>query len=241
MTKQNWEDTALKSLCFVFLPVYEVSDGNHGEHNRDMYQGICQSLERRFRELARRVWNHTEARFESGRGLIRCGSAGLLRLEPKSYKGPEVSLHDGTVVKAGTPVAEMHLDSRKVVKAYGGGQQSIKGALTLARDLGESLHWIRAWLLEDPVGQNVQFIFAVTLLDKDLKRLGFEVIPLPTWPWVSVGIYMRWLSYLYRPAGSPLPPRSSLVPKQAWMSRDRFLRTYSSENAGKLSLRTKKA
>lgn len=199
--------------------------------------GICQILERWFKRLARSAWNGVEARFETGRELIRCGRAGLIRLEPKSYKGPEVTLADGTVVKVGTPVAEMHLDSRKVVEAYGGEQQSIKGVLTLVRDLKESLDWIRAWLLEDPVGRNVRFIFAVTLLEKELRRLGFEIVHLPAWPWLSVGIYMRWLSYLYRPAGSPPPPGSSLVPKQAWMSRERFLSMSSSGNTGKLGLR----
>ena len=187
------------------------------------------SLKAAIRELQDR----REERFSRQRRLIACGEAGLLRLEPALYEGPDVTLRSGVRVPHAARIGELHLDSGKTAEYFR--DPPMRARVRLFRDAAASLRGAARWLAENPVGREVVGIRSVTLLDREMTHFGFEVLPLPTWPWILVGIHMRWLSYLYRDERRKERRTdaktfiTSLTPCQAWMSREEFLAKYWAE------------
>jgi len=123
----------------------------------------------------------------------------------------------------------------------------MKARVSFFRQAQDSFVWTAGWLLKDAVGRETVALRSTTFLDRELAHFGFEVMPLPLWPWVFVGIHMQWLSYLYRgetggsraekrPAqvgkrargrSEAVPLLKRMTPRQAWMGRQEFLEKYS--------------
>jgi hypothetical protein len=181
----------------------------------------------------RSMQDRREERFDRERGLIHCGSSGLLRLEKVEYRGPGVTLRSGLAIAKGAPIVELHLDSRKIAEYLR--DPPIKARIRMFRDAGESFNAIGKWMREDAYGQKVMAVHSVTMLDREMMHFGFEVLPLAPWPWIFVGIHMKWLSYLYRDERNRTQktdrkaPRAGLTPRQAWMSREEFSRRFPGE------------
>ena len=188
----------------------------------------------RLREVLRRIQDARESRFAKKRHLISCGKSGLLRLEPAVYSGPRVVLKSGQEVLSGARIAEIHLDSRKILQAYES-MPPMKARLGFFRQAQEGFAWAAEWLLRDPTGRETEALLSVTLLDREMMHFGFETMALPVWPWLFVGIHMRWLDYLYRGSSSARKQNASsgaapfikqIIPRQAWMGRQEFLQRY---------------
>lgn len=184
-----------------------------------------------FRILARKVQDRVEARFERDRRLIPCGEEGLVRLETMAHDGPATRLMSGLTIDVGDPVAEIHLNSRKIAALYER-ETVMRARVRMFRGAESGFSWMANWLAEDPAGREVVALRSTTLLDREMKHFGFEVHPLPVWPHILVGSYMRWLSYLYRAAGKSRHEDEGtslvrrLTPRRAWMGRDEFIAKY---------------
>jgi len=215
-----------------------------------------------FKTLLRRIQSGIERDFARKRHLIPFGQYGLIRVELTSVREREVALPGGQVILKGTPIAEIHLDSERLMGLYEGGSPTVKTRIRIFREVKDSFTQIASWLSEDERGKQIQAFSSLTLLDEELKHFGFTLTPLPVWPWIVTGIYMHYLSFLYRTRGKKEPKRISgrkaevdnsfrsgllggllgrCVPARAWMSREEFLKqfskaTRSGENAERESL-----
>ncbi len=182
----------------------------------------------------RRIQDFQEARFARERHLIPCGDSGLIRLEPSVYRGPSIVLHSGLTIEPGARVGEVHLDSRKVAEIHMSAPP-MRARISLFRQSEQAFAWIAGWLAEDSAGLETVAVRSTTLLDREMRHFGFEVLPLPTWPWIFVGAYMQWLSYLYRMETGRAREREStpflrrITPRQAWMGREDFLERYAGQ------------
>jgi peptidoglycan/xylan/chitin deacetylase (PgdA/CDA1 family) len=184
------------------------------------------------KRAARKLQDLVEARFEARRHLVPCGESGLVRIETLVYEGPGVWLRSGAVIRNGALIGEIHLDSRKIAGMYRQ-EPAMRAMVRIFRDAESAFVWIARWLTGDEAGLKVEAVYSTTLLDRQMEHFGFEVLPLPAWPWVLMGIYMHWLSFLYRAGGKaprrkdPAPLLKRLTPRQVWMTRDDFLRRFS--------------
>lgn len=184
-----------------------------------------------FRVAARKVQDRLEERFARNRHLIPCGEGGIIRIEVLPHDGPEVRLATGLLVKAGDPVAEVHLDSRKIA-ALNRQETPMRARVRMFKGTETGFAWIARWLREDSVGKTIVALRGTTLLDAEMSHFGFQVLPLPVWPHILTGAYMQWLSFLYRAAGKA--PREAeetslverITPRRAWMSREEFIERY---------------
>lgn len=186
------------------------------------------------RSALRALQDLREEAFSRRRGFVHFGESGLIAFEPETYSGPGVVLRSGEVISAGERIADLHLNSRRASVYYN--DPPVKARLRLVRDAVSSLRDAAAWLLDDPSGRQVRAIRALTLQPGYLERFGFEIMPLPLWPWVFVGVHMYWLTYLYgdkeRIRGrrsEPLPIR--FAPHQCWMPRAEFLSRFGAERS----------
>ncbi len=179
----------------------------------------------------RNMQDRREERFAEQRKLIACGDSGLLELEIGVHHGVPVTLRSGAVITPGTPVAELHLNSRKLAD-YFRNDPPMRARMRMFRDADASFKAVAKWLQEDRVGRTIDALCSVTLLDREMKHFGFEILPLPLWPWVFVGIHMEWLAYLYRDERvserqkERVPLLKRVTPRHAWLSRRDFLDKY---------------
>ncbi len=121
---------------------------------------------------------------------------GLLGVEIRRHDGPDVRLRDGTVVRRGDPIAEIHLRNERVrdaARARGWG--AIFGA---RRDLAALVRWSAA----QPFASAPVAVHAYSVLGAFLERGGFERRARRQTARVRLdGWFMRWLLGRFSPQG----------------------------------------
>ncbi len=130
------------------------------------------------------------------RGIRPVRAAGLLGVELRRHRGPEVRLRDGTVVRPGDPIAEIHLRNEQVRDtARARGWVAIFGA---RRDLDALVRWCAA----QPSATAPVAVYAYSVLGAFLERGGFERRARRQTTRVRLdGWFMRWLLGRFSPAG----------------------------------------
>lgn len=147
---------------------------------------------------------------------------GVLRFMPRRHAGAPVVLRDGTIVKPGESILELHLDNRALAaRALSDAWTPWQVFRLIADDLTEL-----ACQLATPPFVDVVAIHGVTLLAPPGTRLGFEFHPLPrTLGWAFVHYFLVGLLAVYHPRGwqGAARVRERAWPGELWMSRDTLL------------------
>lgn len=125
------------------------------------------------------------------RPIRRRGISGLSFVR---YHGPEVVLRDGTVIRAGDRLGNLHIDNARVLEevAAGAGQARIAA---IGRDDGRA---IARWARRQPPEQRPVAYYGATILWPLMRRLGAEVREREQtnrvkWEdWYLRGVLRRW-------------------------------------------------
>lgn len=114
------------------------------------------------------------------------------------HAGRPVRLRDGTVLRRGDRLLEVHLDNPVLLReSLARGWRPWLTIQVLGEDLDALARRVAAGELGD-----VKALHGVSLLAWESRRLGFEVRPLPhTWRWRLVHFYLVGLGALYHPCG----------------------------------------
>jgi hypothetical protein len=118
---------------------------------------------------------------------------GVLCFEAARYHGASVTLADGTVVRPGDPVGELHFDNRVARRIAAAGWQMV-GLRTARADLAALARWSAA----QPSAARPVAYHAETVLASLTRRVGFEVRPTPPdrmhrlRAWYLRGLLERW-------------------------------------------------
>jgi len=138
-------------------------------------------------------------------------SSGLLRVGLGKFPGAS-----GSSVAPGTPYAELHLHSPRLV---GVAEKPMVALRQFKFSLGEVAHALE----HNPRYEGVEGIYAVTFYAGILKSLGFEVSSAPNgWANFMGGLANNALRWIY----SSRPNRDILIPQLAWMTREELMRRY---------------
>ena len=138
-------------------------------------------------------------------------SGGLLRIGLGRFPGAS-----GSSVPAGTPYAEFHLHSPRLVGLA-------EKPMTALRQFKFSLSEVAHALEQNPRYQGVEGIYAVTFYAGILKSLGFSVSSPPQDLTHRIGgLANNALRWIY----SSRPNRGILIPQLAWMTREVLLERY---------------
>ena len=144
-------------------------------------------------------------------------SSGLLRVGLGRFPGVS-----GSSVANGTPYAEIHLHSPRLV----GFAEKPMAAL---RQFKFSLSEVAHTLEHNPRYAGAEGIYAVTFYANILKSLGFEVSSPPQDLAYRVGgLANNALRWIY----SSRPNRDILIPQLAWMPREELMRRYGKKLEG---------
>ncbi|GAA0497093.1 Sectered polysaccharide deacetylase [Deinococcus depolymerans] len=153
-----------------------------------------------------------EDRYARSQGMIDLSQRadGVMRVAPLNHAPPPLPLPPGT------PTAELHLHSQRVVGL------ASRGALSAYRAYQRSLRDVGRALQERPELTGAQAVFAVTLFHAPLAQAGFTLLDLPPLRARWYGLGFRLLRAAYGTTRSP----SEGTPRMAWMPREEFLRRY---------------
>lgn len=164
----------------------------------------CVMLGAAGKKMMRSVWMAWEGAF----GVMARWSSehtmqyGICKVMVKKHRGNSIVCEDGTCIRRGDWIAELHLDNAKVLEhLHAGG--SDRAALRIARSLRHALGEIHAAL--DRRGEFVQVkaLIGVTLLHRGITHgLGFEQQRLRSkvFEWTSTR-YLRLLLAVLHPEG----------------------------------------
>ncbi|WP_189098880.1 YkoP family protein [Deinococcus knuensis] len=154
-----------------------------------------------------------EDRFARDHGVIdlTARADAVMRVAPLDHAPAPLPLPPGT------PTAELHLHSPRVVGL------AARSQLGAYRAYVRSLKDVAGALHERPELASAQAVFAVTLFHGPLAQAGFTLLDLPPARSRWYGLGFRLLRAAYGTTRAP----SEGTPKMAWMPREEFLRRYS--------------
>lgn len=153
----------------------------------------------------------------------------IVRLELRAHRGPAVRLRDGTVVRTGDRLAEIHIDSLKLTELHRATPDPARAGLLFGRGMVSGLRHLARYLREH--GETVVAVHATSLYWVGSDRLGFEIHRIRN-PLVRLGLnaWLKFLLWYYHPQGVRRTwGRERLrEPREAWMSARTLFERYGS-------------
>lgn len=154
----------------------------------------------------------------------------VLRLGIVTYRGPRVTLGDGTVVAAGDRVGELHLDNRRVAALHTEGRAGFR----YRREVFRLLPVLARDLRTRPEYRAINAVGGPSLFWAEAMLAGFEHRPLPVFTRWWLGWWERHLLAHYHPAGRRrLDQGRRTELRQIWISRRTLLERYDRDAAPK--------
>lgn len=156
-----------------------------------------------------------------------------------TYRGPVVHLQDGTIIRTGDRVLEVHF-RREALVPRTRGCHTARLAVLLLQLADRDVPRLARRLAEDPALREVRAAHALTLFHRGIRRYGFEVHPMvdpaqpPPGRWLARAAE-TWMTAWHRLLLARDHPQGRervrgrgevLVTRHVWVSRQALLRRY---------------
>jgi len=176
-------------------------------------------------------WNAYEWAFEKALRLRRVTDSPqcVLRIGPRKHRGPEEHLEDGTVIRPGDRIAELHLDNRAIGNLRRPGDTDHRHARAFARAMLFSLRELAKLAQTHPRYSQVPAFYGTSLFYDRATFAGFEARQIEWRGWQrALRWYLWWLLGRMHAGGRQ---RLKAAPRQrqvgiVWMSRRRLLERF---------------
>jgi len=164
---------------------------------------------------------------------LKADNNGIIRFSLGRYKGVTRVLNDGSEVKAGDTIMELHLNNewfKRRRRLNLGASQSPREFLgCLARDL----HFLAEQVASGTFGNNIAALHGSTILHVGARRLGFQVDELPDSLWKKgARFYMAGLMQVYHLRGDEVSGlrEKPWELKEVWLSKAALLSKYEAKH-----------
>jgi len=160
---------------------------------------------------------------------LKAGSNGIFRFNLRHYKGVTRVLNDGSEVKAGDTIIELHLNNewfrgrRKLNLSASQSPREFLGCLA------GDLHFLAQQVASGAFGSNIRALHGSTILHVAARRLGFQVDELPdSLRKKGALFYMAGLMQVYHLRGDEVSGlrEKPWELKEVWLSRAALLSKY---------------
>ena len=164
---------------------------------------------------------------------LKANDSGIIRFNLRHYKGAAKILNDGSEVKTGDIIIELHLNNAWFKKRR---ELNLKASQSPREILGcfaKDLRLLAQQVASGTFG-NITALHGSTILHVGARRLGFQIEELPDSLWKKgARFYMAGLMQVYHLRGDEMSglrekPREL---KEAWISRAALLARYGSKDS----------
>jgi MFS family permease len=150
----------------------------------------------------------------------------LLRIQFTHFHGRAITLPDGTSIRSGDRIAELHINNTAIAEVA-----ERVSSWQLLRMLMGDLQSLARWSQTEGFPKGIHAFYGYTLLSRGASRLGFTLRSRPRTlrSWLD-GFFMLGLLVLYSPLGRGRLLRGTTYgrqPVEVWMSRDQLALRYS--------------
>ncbi|WP_318839092.1 YkoP family protein [Priestia endophytica] len=153
-------------------------------------------------------------------------NANIFRVRLTRYKGREVILSDGTIIKKNDVLVKIHLHNVRLLKELQGFNNDLRKTMILYKKVKESLPHLALYIQRHENEKEIKGIVGITMLNKGCERLGFEpyTISSRTYKWFKqLALYPI---YLLSTPKRPPKNRKTPSPKYLFMSKGSLLTKY---------------
>ena len=179
--------------------------------------------------LSSYVWDRYKRAWNRWFGINNLAQETILTLGPAMYYGPDLVLHDGTMIHSGMWLGELHLDRARVAHLHRTVPQHRLG-FVLRREREDTLHRLAQRVIEHPDDHQMEAFRSTTLFWKEATHLGFEVCGSDIgWHHVLLGWYQRLLLVRDHPLGRHRLRGRRWEARTIWLSRRELLRHYAGQ------------
>lgn len=149
----------------------------------------------------------------------------IFRVRLTRYKGKNLTLNDGTVIKKNDLLVKIHLHNIRLLMELKNVKNEMKKAIILYHHVKKSLPGIEQFISQQSHSYEIKGIVGITLINKGCERLGFEKHHI-SHPIYKVFKATSSLSIAYL-VGSKASIKNQLIPSYLFMSRKTLLDKYS--------------
>jgi hypothetical protein len=152
---------------------------------------------------------------------LKADDSSIIRFDLRHYKGPTRVLNDGSEVKTGDTIIELHLNNDWFKKRRNLNLSASQSAREVLGCLTQDLHVLAEQVASDRFG-NITALHGTTILHVGARRLGFQIDELPDSLWKKGAyFYMAGLMQVYHLRGDQLsePREKPWKLMEVWLSR----------------------
>ena len=163
---------------------------------------------------------------------LKADDSGIIRFNLRHYKGPTRILNDGSEVKAGDTIIELHLSNDWFKRRRKLNLKASQSPREVLGYLAQDLHLLAQKVASGTFG-NITALHGSTILQAGAKRLGFQVDELPDSLWKKgARFYMAGLMQVYHLRGDEAwgLREKTWELKEVWLSRAALLTRYGPKN-----------
>jgi hypothetical protein len=159
---------------------------------------------------------------------LKADDSGIIRFNFRRYKGPTRILNDGSEVKAGDTIIELHLNNNWFKRRRRLNLSASQSPREFLGCLVQDLHFL-AQQIDSGMFGNITALHGSTILHVAARRLGFQVDELPNSLWKKgARFYMAGLMQVYHLRGDEAwgLREKPWELKEVWLSRAALLTGY---------------
>jgi hypothetical protein len=160
---------------------------------------------------------------------LEADSNGMFRFNLRRYKGGTRVLSDGSQVKAGDTIIELHLNNEWFKGRRNLNLSASQSPREFLGCLAQELHLLAGQVAGGAFGGNIAALHGSTILHVAARRLGFQVDELPDSLWKrGARFYMAGLMQVYHLRGNEAVGlrEKPWELKEVWLSRGALLSRY---------------
>jgi len=160
---------------------------------------------------------------------LKADGDGIIRFSLRHYKGVTRVLNDGSEVKAGDTIMELHLNNEWFRRRRQLNLSASQSAREFLGCLERDLRFLGEQVASGMFGNNIAALHGSTILHVAARRLGFQVDELPDSLWKKgARFYMAGLMQVYHLRGDDVSGlrEKPWELKEVWLSRAALLSKY---------------